>query len=238
MKERKKVWTVSDLPAEERPRERLLKLGPQSVSTQELLAIIIASGVKDMPVMMAAQCLLSCFGSLSKIADASEQELKMAIKGLGPAKIARLKACFELARRLENEEHKNELHYKDEKITNPALAYSLIKKHIRAYKKEHFFVVSLDSRNRILGVDEISTGTLEASIVHPRETFESAIKRQAAKIIIAHNHPSDDPAPSEDDIGITARLKEAGLIMGIELIDHIVICKNSFFSFKEKGLIF
>jgi len=238
VKERKKVWTVSDLPVEERPRERLLKLGPQSVSTGELLAIIIASGVKDMPVMMAAQSLLSYFGSLSKIADASEQELKLAVKGMGPAKIARLKACFELAKRLENEENKNGLHYKDEKITNPSVAYSLVKKHIRAYRKEHFFVVSLDSRNRILGIDEISIGTLEASIVHPRETFESAIKRHAAKIIIAHNHPSDDPEPSEDDIGITTRLKEAGLIMGIELIDHIVICKNSFFSFKEKGLIF
>jgi len=238
VKEKKKVWTVSDLPVDERPRERLLKLGPQSVSTQELLAIIIASGVKGVPVMMAAQSLLSYFGSLSNIADASEEELKSAVKGIGPAKIARLKACFELAKRLMKAENEQPVCRTEAKITNPEVAYSLIKKHIRAYKKEHFFAVSLDSRNRIIGIDEISTGTLEASVVHPRETFESAIKRHAAKIIIAHNHPSEDPAPSEDDIGITTRLKEAGLIMGIELIDHIVICKNSYFSFKEKGLIF
>ncbi len=233
-----KSFRVSDLPLEERPRERMMKLGPEALSSQELLAIIISSGVTGMPATSLAQILISRYGSLADIADVSIDELKKGIKGIGIAKVARLKACFEIARRIENERiNKIESINKETKITSPDIAYHLIKKNLVSYKKEHFFVICLDSRNRILGIDEISTGTLESSIVHPRETFESAIKHHAAKIIIAHNHPSEDPMPSEDDIGITKRLREAGLIMGIEVIDHIVVCRNSFLSFKEKGLM-
>lgn len=232
-----KGFRVSDLPAEERPRERLLKFGPQVLSSQELLAIIISSGVSGMPATTLAQNLISRYGSLGNLSEISAEEIKNQIKGIGPAKIARLKACFEIARRIENEKKEISLSNKDKKITSPQVAYTMIKKYLLDYRKEHFFVVSLNPRNRIIGIDEISKGTLEASLVHPRETFEAAIRRGAAKIIIAHNHPSDDPEPSEDDIAITKRLKEAGLVLSIELIDHIVVCKNSFFSFKEKGLI-
>ncbi|MCM8806070.1 MAG: DNA repair protein RadC [Candidatus Omnitrophica bacterium] len=237
MKHLSKTFKVSDLPVDERPRERMQRLGPEALSTHELLAIIFASGTKGMPVTVAAQTLMTHFGSLSKIAEASDDEIKSMVRGIGTAKILRLRACFEIARRIENErKYENDL-TRSPKITNPLQAYEMIKKKLRVYKKEHFFVVSLNSRNKIIGIDEISTGTLEASIVHPRETFESAIRHHAAKIIIAHNHPSDDPEPSEDDISITRRLKEAGLIMGIELIDHIVVCKSCFFSFKEKGFL-
>lgn len=232
-----KSFKVSDLPAEERPRERLLKLGSQYLSSQELLAIIISSGIAGASAIQLAQNLISKYGSLANIADVSVEELKKEIKGIGVAKIARLKACFEIARRIENEKREGIFRKKDKKITTPECAFAMLKNRLLDYKKEHFFVVSLDIRNRIIAVDEISKGILEASLVHPRETFDMAIRRNAAKIIIAHNHPSEDPEPSENDINITRRLKEAGLILGIEVIDHIIICKNSFFSFKEKGFI-
>ncbi|MCM8822188.1 MAG: DNA repair protein RadC [Candidatus Omnitrophica bacterium] len=230
-------FRVSDLPAEERPRERLLRLGPDVLSSQELLAIIISSGVAGMSAAHLAQILISKFGSLARIAEVSAEEIRRYVKGVGPAKIARLKACFEIARRIENEKKRNFFTEKDKKIITPDFAYAMVKSRLLDYKREHFFVVSLDSRNRITGIDEVSIGTLEASLVHPREAFNAAIMRNAAKIIIAHNHPSDDPEPSQDDISTTKRLKEAGSIIGIELIDHIIVCKSSFFSFKEKGII-
>lgn len=238
MRNSKNRFTVSDLPVEERPRERLLKFGPEVLSSQELLAIVLGKGVSGVPVTVASQALISRFGSLLNIAEASVEELKNTVKGIGPAKIAQIKACFEIARRIENERSsKIKSINEGTKITSPDVAYKLLKKRLLSYKKEHFFVICLDSRNRILGIDEISKGTLETSIVHPRETFESAIRHHAAKIIIAHNHPSEDPVPSEDDINITRRLREAGLVMGIEIIDHIVVCRRSFLSFKEKGLM-
>ncbi|MCX7705262.1 MAG: DNA repair protein RadC [bacterium] len=232
----KKSFRVSDLPVDERPRERLLKLGPHSLSSQELLAIIISSGVSGASATELAQSLISRYGSLANIADVSVEELRKEIRGMGIAKITRLKACFEIARRIENEKREKILTNRD-KITSPEYAWTVLKARLLDYRKEHFFVVSLDVRNRIIAVDKISTGTIEASLVHPREAFETAIKRHAVKIIIAHNHPSEDPEPSEDDISITKRLREAGSIVGIDVIDHIIVCKSSFFSFREKGLI-
>ncbi|MCM8825690.1 MAG: DNA repair protein RadC [Candidatus Omnitrophica bacterium] len=214
-----------------------MNLGPDVLSSSELLAIVISSGVSGIPTTQIAQTLISKFGSLARIAEASSEEIKGLVKGIGPAKIARLKACFEIARRIENEKKEKSFSEKDRKITNPEFAYAMIRKKITDYKKERFFVISLNSHNRIVAIDEISIGTLEASLVHPREAFNLAILRNAAKVIIAHNHPSDNPEPSQDDISTTKRLKEAGSIIGIELIDHIIVCKSSFFSFKEKGLI-
>ncbi len=238
MRNPKKVFTVSDLPSEERPRERLLELGPEALSSQELLAIILGKGVSGAPVTVASQALISHFGSLLGIAEASVEELRNAVKGIGPAKIAQIKACFEIARRVEIERSRRiDSIDRGKKISSPDVAYQIVRKRLTSYKKEHFFVISLDSRNRNIGIDEISKGTLEASLVHPRETFKSAIEHYAAKIIIAHNHPSEDPMPSEDDINITRRLRETGLVMGIEVVDHIVVCRKSFLSFKEKGLM-
>lgn len=233
----RKKLKVSDLPLEERPRERLLRLGPEFLSSQELLAIIISSGVAGIPATELAQILISRYGSLAGIADVSAEELKKEIKGMGNAKITRLKACFEIARRIENERKQMDLTTKYRKITGPQYVFGAIKSKLLDYKREHFFVLSLNSHNKIIAIDEISTGILDASLVHPREVFDTAIRRRAAKIIIAHNHPSGDSEPSEDDINITRRLKEAGTIIGIELIDHIIVCRNSFFSFKEKDLI-
>lgn len=230
-----KSFTIQDLPKSERPRERLKKLGSEALSAQELLALILGSGVRGESVSLTAQKLLSHFGSLEGIINASLEDLQ-SIKGLGVAKASQLKACFEIARRVFT---KNEIadEVRQKEIVSAKEVYELIKSKISNYAKEHLVVVSFDSRNRFLGMDTVSVGTLTANLVHPRETFDSAIRRHAAQIIVAHNHPSDDPEPSEDDLGINKRLVEAGKILGIEVIDHIIVCKSRYLSFKEKGLL-
>jgi DNA repair protein RadC len=184
-----------------------------------------------------AQKLLAHFGSLKAVFEASLEDLQK-IKGLGPAKASQLLACFEIARRVNKkitEDEKENLQLRP--VTSPGDIVELIKSKIINYSREQFLVVSFDTRNRILGTDSISTGTLTASLVHPRETFESAIRKHAASIIISHNHPSGDTEPSEEDMKITKRLSEAGKVMGIEVLDHIIVTKNGYFSFKEKGMI-
>ncbi|HUW24369.1 MAG TPA: DNA repair protein RadC [Patescibacteria group bacterium] len=227
--------TLNDLPKEERPRERLQKYGPEALSVSELLALILGRGVKGEPVMLTAQKLLSKFGSIKGISEASLEDLQ-SIKGLGLAKAAQIKACFQISRRLDFEE--NSISKKRKKrVINPGDIFKLVKSKITKSNKEHFLVISLDTRNIVLGIDSVSIGTLNASLVHPRETFETAITRHAAQVIIAHNHPSGDVEPSEGDIETTTRLKEAGELLGIEVIDHLIISKKDFFSFKAKGII-
>jgi DNA repair protein RadC len=232
-----KTYSVHDLPLSDRPRERLKECGAGALAPHELLAIILRSGTQGESVVVMAQKLLAHFGSLKAVFEASSEDLQK-IKGLGPAKASQLLACFEIARRVNEktiDDEKRSLQSKP--VTSPADIVEQIKSKIVNYTKEQFLVMSFDTRNRILGTDNISTGTLTASLVHPRETFESAIRRHAASIIISHNHPSGDTEPSEEDIKITRRLTEAGKVMGIEVLDHIIVTKNSYFSFKEKGMI-
>jgi DNA repair protein RadC len=223
------------LPKSERPRERLEKLGADSLSAQELLALILGRGVRGKSVSMTAQKLLSCFGSLEGIMNASLEDLQ-SVRGLGLAKASQLKACFEIARRVFTKSEIIE-EGKQKEIASAKEIYKLIKSKISSYTKEHLVVLSFDSRNKFLGMDTVSVGILNANLIHPRETFDTAIRRHAAHIVVAHNHPSGDPEPSEDDLEITKRLIEAGKILGIEVVDHIVVTKESFFSFKEKELI-
>ncbi len=225
-----KSFTIHDLPTEERPRERLVKFGEQALSVQELLQIILGRGIAGESVAVTAQKLLSQFGSLQKLAEASIDELS-SIKGIGLAKAAQIKAAFEIGRRLSTQTPP----YKSKELTDPEKVYRLIKSKLKDYHKEHFYIIAVDSRN--FSIAEISVGSLNASIVHPREVFSEAIKNKAASVIFAHNHPSDDPEPSEDDLIITKRLTEAGKILGIEVADHIIAVKNGFLSFKEKGLL-
>ena len=223
-----KSFTLHDLPPDERPRERLIKFGEQALSAQELLQLILGRGVAGESVAVMAQKLLTQFGSLQKLSEAGLEELS-SIKGIGPAKAAQIKAAFEISRRLSTQTES----YKSKELTDPEKVYKLVKSKLKDYHKEHFYVISLNSRN--YSIAEVSIGSLNASIVHPREVFAEAIKNKAASVIFSHNHPSGDPEPSEDDLEITKRLVEAGKVLGIEVIDHIIITKNNFLSIKNQN---
>lgn len=226
----KKTFTIKDLPTDDRPRERLVKFGEQALSAQELLQLILGRGVAGESVATTAQKLLAQFGSLQKLAEASIEELS-SIKGIGLAKAAQIKAAFEIGRRLSTQVPT----HKSKELTDPEKVYQLIKSRLKDYHKEHFYIIALNSRN--YSIAEISVGSLNASVVHPREVFAEAIKNNTASVILVHNHPSGDPEPSEDDLLLTKRLVESGKILGIEVADHIIVAKDDFFSFKKKKLI-
>jgi len=224
-------FTVRDLPRQERPRERLQKFGPEALSAQELLALVIGRGIPRKSVMSIAQELLVRFGNVRAISHATIEELSQ-IKGIGLAKAAQIKACFELGKR---EELEPEL--KNFDIKDPEAVVKAIRPSIKDKAKEHFKLILLDPRNKIIGISTISIGTLNASLVHPREVFKDAIMHSAASVVLAHNHPSGDPESSEDDLKITNKLVESGKILGIEVLDRIIIGKDNFCSYKERGLI-
>lgn len=228
---------VSDIPESERPRERILSGYANEMKEHELLAVLLRTGIKGESVLEFSDNLIRKQRGLENLFDASVDDLS-GIKGLGNAKIAELIACMELARRYNLLKMKKvRERITTESVTGPKMAVDYLKALMRDFTKEHFYVLSFDVRNRLIEIDEISRGTLTASLVHPRETFEAAIKRHAASIIVAHNHPSGDPEPSDDDIKISRRLSEGGRIMGIELLDHIIFTEENFISMKEKGLL-
>jgi DNA repair protein RadC len=224
-------FTIHDLPKPERPRERLKNFGPEALSAQELLALVIGRGIPKKSVMNIAQELLSEFGSVKAISQATIEELSK-IKGIGFAKAAQIKACFELGKRQDLEPE-----LKDFNVKDPQSVVKAIRASIKDKAKEHFKLILLNPRNKIIGISTVSVGTLNTSLAHPREIFKEAIIHNAMSVVLAHNHPSGDPEPSEDDLTITKRLTEAGKILGIEVIDHIIIGKINFCSFKEKGLL-
>ena len=225
-----KSFTIHDLPKEERPRERLLKFGEQALSAQELIQLILGRGIAGESVAVTAQKLLTQFGSLQKLSEASIEEL-FSIKGIGLAKATQIKAAVEVGRRLSTQTPA----YKKKELLNPEKVARLVRSKLKDYSKEHFYLIALDSRN--WSIHEVSLGTLNASIVHPREAFTEAIKSKASSVIIAHNHPSGDPEPSQDDLEITKRLVEAGKVLDIEVLDHIIVTKETFLSMKEKGIL-
>ncbi len=227
----RKSFTIHDLPVSERPRERLQKFGVEALSAQEILALILGRGIAGESVTVTAQRLLSRFGSLKGIASASIEELSQ-VRGVGPAKASQIKAAFELANRLEGYPELG----KKPIVKTPDEVASLVRGRLRGKKKEHFLALLLDTRNQLIKVSEISVGSLDTSIVHPREVFKEAIAASAASVIFAHNHPSGDPQASEDDIGLTKRLAEAGEIVGIDVLDHIIVCDKEYQSLKGRGL--
>lgn len=230
-------FTIKDLPLQERPRERLIKYGSGYLSNSEILAIILRSGSKGETVIALAQRLLKTFGSLNELMEASYQEL-IAVKGIGAAKACNLIACFEVAKRSNLELKGNELKRLSRSAINSSEDCILtLREWIQDYTVEQYFVLLMDVRNRVIGVEKVSLGILTASLVHPRETFYNAIKKKAAKIIIAHNHPSGDVSPSDEDIKITKRIAESGVLLGITVLDHLIVTKTSYFSFKDQGLI-
>jgi DNA repair protein RadC len=227
----RKSFTIHDLPPAERPRERLLRLGPEALSIQELLALILGRGIKGESVMVTAQQLLSRFGDLQSIAGSSIEELCQ-VNGIGPAKASQITAAFELGRRLESYPEKDKAI-----VRSPENVLNEVKSRLKGKKKEHFLTLFLDTRNQVLGVAPVSVGSLDSSLAHPREVFKEAISANAASVIFVHNHPSGDPQPSEDDIKLTRRLVEAGNIVGIEVLDHVIVADKVCASLKGLKLI-
>lgn len=225
------VIRMKDVPKEERPRERLLKYGASQLSNQELIAILIGSGTKHESVMDVANRLLIHFEGLKLLEEATIEEMT-AIKGIGVAKGVTLLAAIELGRRIR--QYVPEDRYI---IRSPKDGANFVMESMRHLNQEHLIVLFLDTKNRIIHKQTIFIGSLNASIVHPREIFREAVKRSAASIICVHNHPSGDPTPSQEDIQVTKRLVEAGKIMGIELLDHIIIGNQKYVSLKEKDYI-
>ncbi len=219
--------TIKELPKVERPREKLMQYGPEKLSNSELLAILLRSGKKGENVVELANKILKRF-SKDELPNLTFNDLKD-YSGLGPAKACEIVACFELGKRLLKDK-KAEIYLKPKEIWEEL-------KDLRDLKKEHFVIFYLDSRNQEIKREIISVGSLNANLVHPREVFEPAVRHLAAQVILAHNHPSGDPEPSEDDLEITKQLTESGKILGIKVIDHIIITKTGFISFKEKNLI-
>jgi len=227
----KKSFTIHDLPISERPRERLQKLGVEALSAQEILALILGRGIAGESVMTTTQRLLSQFGNLKGIASASVEELSQ-VKGIGVAKASQIKAAFELANRLEGYSEAGEKPI----VKTPEDVVGLVRGRLSGKKKEYFLALLLDTRNQLVKVAEISVGSLDTSIVHPREVFKEAISASAASVIFVHNHPSGNSEASEDDIELTKRLTQAGEIMGIDVLDHVIIGDKQHLSLKREGL--
>ena len=218
---------IKNIPKIDRPREKLIQYGPEKLSNSELLALLLRSGNKDINAIELAGEILKKFGA-KKLPNLIFKDLNE-ISGLGPAKACEIIACFELGKRLLKDK-KAQIYLTPKEIWEEL-------RDLRNHKKEHFLIFYLDSRNQEIKREIISIGSLNANLVHPREVFEPAVRNLTAQIILAHNHPSGDPTPSEDVLEITKRLVEAGKILGIEVIDHIIVAKDNFFSFKEKDLI-
>ena len=227
----RRTGTVRDLPLEERPRERLQRWGAMMLSPQELLACVLGRGVAGESVLASAQRLLSTFGNISGIRDASVEELA-GVHGIGPAKATQLKAALELSRRVEQAQATD-----GATITEWRDVVRLLEPRLAHAAKEHFVAVLLDARHRVLRVADISVGSLTASIVHPRELFHDAITAHAAALIVVHNHPSGDPAPSAEDVRLTRRLVAAGRLLGIEVLDHVILGAGRQCSLQAEGLL-
>ncbi len=226
-----KSFTIHDLPVSERPRERLQKLGAEALSAQEILALLLGRGISGESVMVTAQRLLSKFGNLKGISGATVEELSC-VKGIGLAKASQIKAAFELANRLEGSLDT----VGHPVIKTPEEAFALVHVRLKGKKKEHFLAILLDTRNQLIKVAEISIGSLDTSIVHPREVFKEAISGSAASVIFVHNHPSGNVEASEDDVKLTKRLAEVGGLMGIDVLDHVIVGEKDFRSLKRDGL--
>ncbi len=221
---------IAELPVEERPRERLIARGARSLSTAELLAVLLGTGRRGESALDVAGRLLGQIGEIRDFVDAEVQELKQ-VPGVGLAKAVTILAALELGRRLQDS--RADLH----KITSPKDAADYFMDKLRFLRKEHLMTLHLDTKHQVLGEEIVSIGSLNSSIVHPREIFKTALKRSAAAIICAHNHPSGDPTPSTEDLEVTKRLVAAGQLLGIELLDHLIIGDNHYISLREEGMI-
>ena len=225
---------IKQWPEDERPREKMLKQGAGSLSNAELLALILRTGdtaTKKSAIDLGREIIRHFGDNLRELGSADLAEI-CAIKGMGPAKATGIKAAFTLAARFQS----RKLEHLD-RFTSPRQVFEYFHHEFRDSRKEYFLILLLDGKNRIIRRVQISEGSLNQSIVHPREVFSPAVKESAAAVILVHNHPTGDPAPSPEDIAITRRLREAGDIMGIKVLDHIIVGDGEFMSFVERGLL-
>ena len=228
----KPTYRISDLHEQDRPRERLASLGPQALTNAELLAILLRVGVHGENAVEVGQRLLTKFNGLIGLHRAPFKEL-MDQHGLGEAKAAQIKAAIELGRRLTLETPQERL-----SINSPADAAALLQYDMSALEQEHLRVILLDRRNRVLEVVEVYKGSVNSSQVRVGELFKDAIRANASAVIVAHNHPSGDPTPSPDDVAVTRAMVQAGKLLDIDVLDHLVIGQAKWVSLKERGLGF
>ncbi len=218
------------MPLDKRPREKMVKYGSKSLTTEELIALIIRTGTQSDNAVDLAHNLLNKTEGLKGIIDFTPEEF-MQYKGIGLAKSTQLCAVVELSKRISSSNFEGKIN-----LNSPQDAASLLIPMLRHLKQEHLYALLMDVKNKIIAKTLVSKGGLSSSTVHPREVFKKAIKKSCAAIIIAHNHPSGDPTPSDNDIEVTKRLYEAGEILGIELLDHLIIGDGKYFSMKAKNL--
>lgn len=250
------VPRIRDLPAEERPRERLLRLGPGALSAAELLAVLLGTGGgKGISALGLASVILAGLtrsvptpgtggmeggsaaggepadegAAVSRLASLTAAEFRD-LPGMGPAKAARIVAAVELGRRVCVGRKGRDA------VKGPEDVHRLFGERLRHLDREHFVAVLLDTKNRVLAGELISIGSLDASLVHPRELFKAAIRYSASAVILVHNHPSGDPTPSDADVSCTRRLAEAGRVLGIDVLDHVIIGDGEYVSFRERGI--
>ena len=223
---------VIDIPEEERPIEKLLMNGPETLSNPELLAIILRSGTRGENIISLSTRILAEFNGLDGLLEAGLNEIT-SIKGIKNIKASQIMAIGELVKRI----NRLDLIKERNRIASPRDIAEVIMKDMVLLKQEVLKLIMLDTKNNIIGIKDVFKGSLNTSIVHPREIFKEALKKSSSSIIICHNHPSGDPTPSKEDINITIRLKECGKIMGIDLLDHLIIGNNKYISLKEKGII-
>lgn len=223
-----KKFTLKDIPPEDRPQEKLMAYGSKVLSNAELLALIIRTGTKEKNAVQVSQDLINQIGGLKNLNKISLKDL-LNTDGIGNSKAAMIMASIELSLRL------NERKEKGEKLTSPEKIIAFAGEELKNLQKEIVRVVILDTKKQFISYRDVSIGTINMSLIHPREIFKSAIDNMADTIVIMHNHPSGDPSPSKEDMEITKRLKEAGKIIGIEVLDHIIVGDYGYYSFLEHG---
>ncbi len=222
---------VKELPYELRPREKLKRFGVKTLSSSELLALLLETGRKGENVLRIAQLMLERFGGLKGVAEASLEDLSR-VSGVKLAKAARLLAAFELGRRSFSTAFQEKL-----VISSPQDVVDLLSPEMSHLDREHFKAIILSVKNEVIRVINVAVGNLSSALVHPRELFKEAIRSSGAGVIVVHNHPSGQPAPSQEDIRITQRLAQCGEILGIELVDHVILGKGCFVSMREEKLL-
>ncbi|CAM2841562.1 DNA repair protein RadC [Hathewaya histolytica] len=223
--------TLKELPQNERPRERLLRYGPEALTNSELIAIILRTGSKDENVLSLSARIIKERGGLNGLLTSTKEDFTD-LKGIGSAKASQLIAIAELSKRFRS--YRSGENYK---ICSPRDAAEYVMEEMRYLKQEILKVIMLNTKNKVIYEKNVFLGSVNSSIVHPREIYKEAIIKNSTSIVIFHNHPSGDPTPSREDLNVTNRIQDSGRILGVDLLDHIIIGNGTYISLKEKGIL-